>query len=100
MLMVTKAQRKAVDVRAWLEDHGIGRYAEAFASNDVDAEVLRTLTADDLRELGVASLGHSRSALMEAMEISRHVSEKCCSSSARAEPTVRLPTRCSSAGGR
>jgi class 3 adenylate cyclase/pimeloyl-ACP methyl ester carboxylesterase len=52
-----------VDVRAWLEDQGLGRYAEAFASNDVDAEVLRTLTADDLRELGVASLGHRKKLL-------------------------------------
>jgi class 3 adenylate cyclase/pimeloyl-ACP methyl ester carboxylesterase len=52
-----------VDVRAWLEDHGLGQYAEAFASNDVDAEVLRTLTADDLKELGVASLGHRKKLL-------------------------------------
>ena len=52
-----------MDVRAWLEDHGLGRYAEVFASNDVDAEVLRTLTADDLKELGVASLGHRKKLL-------------------------------------
>ena len=52
-----------MDVRAWLEDHGLGQYAEAFASNDVDAEVLRTLTADDLKELGVASLGHRKKLL-------------------------------------
>jgi class 3 adenylate cyclase len=52
-----------VDVRVWLEDHGLGQYAEAFASNDVDAEVLRTLTGDDLKELGVASLGHRKKLL-------------------------------------
>jgi class 3 adenylate cyclase len=52
-----------VDVCAWLEDHGLGQYAEAFASNDVDAEVLRTLTGDDLKELGVASLGHRKKLL-------------------------------------
>ena len=57
-----------MDVRAWLEDHGLGQYAEAFASNDVDAEVLRTLTADDLKELGVASLGH-RKKLLAAMRL-------------------------------
>jgi hypothetical protein len=28
--------------------------------NDVDAEVLLRLTADDLRELGVTSIGHRR----------------------------------------
>jgi class 3 adenylate cyclase/pimeloyl-ACP methyl ester carboxylesterase len=52
-----------VDVRTWLEDHGLGQYAEAFASNDVDAEVLRTLMADDRKELGVASLGHRKKLL-------------------------------------
>jgi class 3 adenylate cyclase/pimeloyl-ACP methyl ester carboxylesterase len=49
-----------VDVRAWLEGHDLGQYAEVFASNDIDAEVLCTLTADDLKELGVASLGHRK----------------------------------------
>jgi class 3 adenylate cyclase/pimeloyl-ACP methyl ester carboxylesterase len=52
-----------MDVRVWLEDQGLGQYAEGFASNDVDAEVLRTLTADDLKELGVASLGHRKKLL-------------------------------------
>jgi class 3 adenylate cyclase len=49
-----------VDVRIWLEGHNLGQYAEVFASNDIDAEVLRTLTADDLKEIGVASLGHRK----------------------------------------
>jgi hypothetical protein len=55
-----------VDIRTWLECHDLGQYAEAFASNDIDGEVLRTLTADDLKELGVASLGH-RKQLLEAI---------------------------------
>ena len=58
-----------MDVRAWLEDHGLGQYAEAFASNDVDAEVLRTLTADDLKELGVASLGHRKKLLAAVADL-------------------------------
>ena len=58
-----------MDVRAWLEDHGLGQYAEAFASNDVDAEVLRTLTADDLKELGVASLGHRKNLLAAVADL-------------------------------
>jgi class 3 adenylate cyclase/pimeloyl-ACP methyl ester carboxylesterase len=63
MQVPSRHERTAVDVRAWLQDRGLGQYAEAFASNDVDAEVLRTLTADDLRELGVASLGHRKKLL-------------------------------------
>ena len=45
MMVANGHARTAVDVRTWLEDHGLGQYAEAFASNDVDAEVMRTGTA-------------------------------------------------------
>jgi len=38
----------------------LDRYAEAFAENDIDGETLAALTEDDLRELGVASLGHRK----------------------------------------
>src|SRR5262245_11455646 len=55
-----------MDVRSWLEGLGLGQYADAFAANHIDARVLRALTADDLRELGVASLGH-RKRLLEAI---------------------------------
>ena len=49
-----------MDVAAWLHSLGLERYAPAFRDNDVDAEVLVRLTAEDLRELGVASIGHRR----------------------------------------
>jgi hypothetical protein len=58
-----------VDVRAWLEGHELGRYAEVFASNDIDAEALHTLTADDLKELGIASLGHRKKLLAAIAEL-------------------------------
>jgi class 3 adenylate cyclase len=49
-----------VDVGAWLRGLGLGQYEGAFRDNDVDARVLPGLTADDLREIGVASVGHRR----------------------------------------
>src|SRR5438477_103364 len=49
-----------MDIAAWLRDLGFAQYEGAFRDNDIDGEVLRTLTADDLRELGVASIGHRR----------------------------------------
>jgi hypothetical protein len=49
-----------MDVAAWLQGLGLERYAPAFRDNDIDAEVLMRLTAEDLRELGVASIGHRR----------------------------------------
>ena len=40
------------DVSKWLEQLGLGRYAEAFAENDVDFRALPELTEDDLKVLG------------------------------------------------
>ena len=52
-----------MDVGAWLRGLGLGQYEQAFRDNDIDAEVLPELTADDLTELGVASIGHRRKLL-------------------------------------
>ena len=49
-----------MNVAAWLRGLGLERYAPAFRDNDIDGDVLRRLTAEDLRELGVASVGHRR----------------------------------------
>jgi class 3 adenylate cyclase len=49
-----------LDVTAWLTEMALERYAEAFAENDIDGETLAELTVDDLKELGVASLGHRK----------------------------------------
>jgi class 3 adenylate cyclase/predicted ATPase len=47
-----------LDISGWLTELGFGRYVGAFVANDVDEPVLRRLTAEDLNELGVVSLGH------------------------------------------
>jgi class 3 adenylate cyclase len=52
-----------MDVVAWLRGLGLDRYAPAFRDNDVDAEILPELTADDLIGLGVTSIGHRRKLL-------------------------------------
>src|SRR5918993_5924930 len=49
-----------MDVGAWLHGLGLGRYEQAFRDNDVDADLLARLTAEDLKEIGVASVGHRR----------------------------------------
>ena len=49
-----------MDVAEWLRGLGLEQYAAAFRDNDVDRKVLRRLTGEDLRELGVASVGHRR----------------------------------------
>jgi class 3 adenylate cyclase/predicted ATPase len=47
-------------VAGWLRGLGLERYAPAFRDNNIDGEVLRRLTSEDLRELGVSSIGHRR----------------------------------------
>src|SRR5215467_13414579 len=49
-----------MDVAEWLRGLGLEQYVPAFRDNDIDREVLRRLTAEDLRELGVGSIGHRR----------------------------------------
>ena len=49
-----------MNVVDWLRDLGLEQYAPAFHANDIDGEVLSRLTAEDLRELGVSSIGHRR----------------------------------------
>jgi hypothetical protein len=38
----------------WLAEIGLGRYDAVFASNEIDFDVIRSLTEADLRELGLA----------------------------------------------
>ena len=55
-----------VNLSRWLEDLGLAQYAEQFRSNEIDAELLPRLSSDDLKEIGVAALGH-RKKLLEAI---------------------------------
>jgi class 3 adenylate cyclase len=52
-----------MDVVVWLRSLGLGKYAAIFRENDIDETVLLTLTAEDLKELGVTSFGHRRKLL-------------------------------------
>ena len=49
-----------MDVASWLRTLGLERYEAAFRENDVGADLLCQLTSDDLKELGVAAVGHRR----------------------------------------
>jgi len=52
-----------MDIEAWLEGLGLERYVPAFRDNEIDWEVLPKLTSEDLREIGVAAIGHRRKLL-------------------------------------
>src|SRR6201987_4979628 len=49
-----------MDIGGWLRGLGLERYEQAFRENEIDLRVLPELTADDLKELGVAAIGHRR----------------------------------------
>src|SRR5215472_6366975 len=59
-LSLLGAEDRRMDVLAWLRGLGLEQYAATFRDNDIDDAVLKRLTAEDLRELGVASVGHRR----------------------------------------
>ena len=52
-----------MDIEAWLQGLGLERYAPAFRDNEIDWDVLPKLTSEDLREIGVAAVGHRRKLL-------------------------------------
>ena len=52
-----------MDVAAWLKNLGLGRYEAAFRDNAIDGDLLPSLTAEDLKDLGVTIVGHRRKLL-------------------------------------
>src|SRR5215469_6077904 len=59
-----------MDIAAWLRGLGLYQYYEAFQTNEIDEAVLPSLTADDLKDLGVILVGHRRR-LLDAIAASR-----------------------------
>jgi class 3 adenylate cyclase/predicted ATPase len=55
-------------VAEWLASIGVGEYAQRFADNRIDLSVVRDLTEQDLKELGIP-LGHRRKMLRAIAEL-------------------------------
>jgi class 3 adenylate cyclase/predicted ATPase len=75
-------------VTEWLTELGLAQYATVFAENDIDEEVLTRLTAEDLRDLGVTSVGHRRR-LLDAISALCGVTPSHPEREAAAEPLMR-----------
>ena len=45
------------EIRKWLETVGLGQYAHAFETNDIDMDLLRQIDDQALRDLGMTSAG-------------------------------------------
>lgn len=53
-------------VESWLSQLGLSQYVQAFAANDIDADLLPDLGDQALKDIGVASVGH-RIKLLKAL---------------------------------
>jgi hypothetical protein len=86
-----------MDVAAWLHGLGLEEYTSAFRVNAVDGEVLRELTADDLKDLGVTLVGHRRKLLAGIAALGR--SPQPFLSQRRAQHLLQPPLRQSMPNG-
>jgi class 3 adenylate cyclase len=74
-------------ITEWLEELGMSEYVESFAENRVDFSVLRDLTDQDLKDLGVV-LGDRRKMLRAISELS---SDDLGASESQAAPVTSKP---------
>jgi class 3 adenylate cyclase/predicted ATPase len=78
-----------MDLGDWLRSLGLSEYESAFRDNQIDGEVLPKLTGDDLKELGVTSVGHRRKLLSAIAELSGTFAEPAAVAKAtRLDPPV------------
>ena len=76
----------------WLEKLGLGQYAQRFAENEIDISVLRHLSDQDLKDIGVP-LGHRRKMLAA-------IGEHAVVTPAPLEPAVRTEPKTQDTGER
>ena len=53
-------QGAIMEIEPWLRSLGLEEYSAAFRKNAIDESVLGRLTTEDLKELGVITVGHRR----------------------------------------
>jgi class 3 adenylate cyclase len=83
---------ESVDIAAWLHGLGLQQYEPAFRENEIDPRVLRSLSAEDLKDLGVTLVGHRRRMLdaIAALDLEKPASadEQVPASAERRQLTV------------
>jgi class 3 adenylate cyclase/predicted ATPase len=72
------------EIANWLEQLGLGQYAERFTENEIDVSVLAHLTDQDLKDIGVP-LGHRRK-LLAAIDAAQAASGRSAASIAPKTP--------------
>ena len=79
-----------MDMGGWLRGLGLGKHEAAFRDNGIDELVLPHLTVEDLKELGVASVGDRRKLLTAISALSSPTSSE---EAASPRPSPALPKK-------
>ena len=87
-----------MDIVVWLRSLGLGRYEAAFRENEIDGAVLSSLTAEDLKDLGVSTVGHRRKLLDAIAGLRASGSPAPTTHATRGCSPPRRPIRSASAG--
>jgi class 3 adenylate cyclase len=80
-----------MDVVVWLRSLGLERYEVAFRENEIDETVLPSLTAEDLKDLGVGIVGHRRKLLDAITALRTDATAKDPSGDAVSSPPSATP---------
>jgi class 3 adenylate cyclase/tetratricopeptide (TPR) repeat protein len=75
----------------WLKKLGMSEYTERFVENHIDESIVRELTDQDLKDLGVVSLGHRRKLLRAIQELGKTSTPVTATKSEAVATTVRIP---------
>src|SRR6516165_5767655 len=83
-----------MNMTEWLQTLGLERYEQAFRENRIEADVLPSLTAEDLKDLGVTLVGDRRR-LLDAIAAldNKHIQEP------QAEPSEGIDRSLAPTGG-
>src|SRR6202051_1562035 len=80
-----------MDLSTWLRSLGLERYEASFRENEIDDPVLPSLTAEDLKDLGVGIVGHRRKILdaIAALRADTHATPAATPGPAAADASPR-----------
>ncbi|MBI4613646.1 MAG: TIR domain-containing protein [Planctomycetes bacterium] len=82
-----------MDVRGWLVGLGLGQYADGFEANDLcdtDDAAVRALSKEDLKDLGIASVGHRKTILAALAALAADPAPEAASAASRGRPRLFL----------
>jgi class 3 adenylate cyclase/predicted ATPase len=80
-----------MDVNEWLRGLGLGQYETNFRDNKIDRDVLPQLTADDLKDIGVAAVGDRRRLLAAIATLSDSTLSEDSNAAAPKAATAKSP---------